>query len=180
LALENKKATYGKSKEKRTDCPLVSMGLVVDIDGFPKYSEMFDGNVQETKTFQEMIGKLDRRGEFFKPTIVMDAGIASEGNIQWLKDKKYPYIVVSRRKTQPMPTDGTPVIVKEKEGEVVTVVKKKDEKTKEIFLYCHSEGRERREKGMKSKREQAFEEELTKLKNGLQKPTSTIKDYKKK
>ena len=78
-----------------------------------------------------------------------------------------------------MPTDGTPVIVKEKEGEIVTVVKKKDEKTKEIFLYCHSEGRERREKGMKSKREQAFEEGLTKLNNGLQKPTSTIKDYKK-
>ncbi|MBW1858111.1 MAG: hypothetical protein JRI42_07570, partial [Deltaproteobacteria bacterium] len=33
-----------------------------------------------------------------KPTIVLDAGIASEKNVLWLKDKHYPYIVVSRKK----------------------------------------------------------------------------------
>ncbi|MGH8556163.1 MAG: hypothetical protein ACRESZ_01620, partial [Methylococcales bacterium] len=40
----NSKAHYGRSKEKRTDCPLVTLGLVLDGDGFPVASEVFAGN----------------------------------------------------------------------------------------------------------------------------------------
>ena len=177
LCLQNKKAKYGRSKEKRTDCPLVSMGLVVDIDWFPKYSEIFEGNVAETKTFQEMIGRLDRKRELFKPTVVIDAGITSEENIKWLESKNFPYIVVSRKKTQSMPKDGIPVTVKNKEGEMVIALKK--ENGKETLLYCHSESRERSELKMKSKREQQLETELTNLKAGLDKPNRTIKKYDK-
>ncbi|NDY72240.1 hypothetical protein [Desulfobacter hydrogenophilus] len=36
--------------------------------------------------------------ELQKPTIVMDAGIASDENIDWLKDNQYPYIVVNRQR----------------------------------------------------------------------------------
>ena len=32
------------------------------------------------------------------PTIIMDAGIASEENIQWLQDDGYKHIVVSRKR----------------------------------------------------------------------------------
>ncbi|RAM03855.1 hypothetical protein DO021_00040 [Desulfobacter hydrogenophilus] len=51
-----------------------------------------------------MIKGLERKGrnpnivELQKPTIVMDAGIASDENIDWLKDNQYPYIVVNRQR----------------------------------------------------------------------------------
>ena len=41
----NSKAHFGVSKEKRSDCPLVTLGLVLDADGFPKRTEVFEGNV---------------------------------------------------------------------------------------------------------------------------------------
>jgi len=37
----------GRSKEKRTDQPLVTFGLVLDEDGFPKQSHLFPGNISE-------------------------------------------------------------------------------------------------------------------------------------
>lgn len=74
----NKKAHFGRSKEKRTDCPLVTLGLVLDADGFPKRSNVFDGNVSEPKTLTTMINDLSTENPLIKPIIVMDAGIASE------------------------------------------------------------------------------------------------------
>ena len=47
----NPKAKRGHSKEKRTDCPLVTLALVLDASGFPKRSEVFAGNVSEPKTW---------------------------------------------------------------------------------------------------------------------------------
>jgi len=46
----NNKARFGFSKEKRNDSPLVTLGLVMDAAGFPKRSQMFEGNVSEPKT----------------------------------------------------------------------------------------------------------------------------------
>jgi hypothetical protein len=50
----NSKAQRGRSKEKRSDCPLVTMGLVLDGDGFPVGSEIFAGNASEPMTLQLM------------------------------------------------------------------------------------------------------------------------------
>ena len=113
----NPKAKYAKSKEKRNDCPLVTLGLVLDMHGFPKNSRIFEGNVSEPKTLETMIMGLSGGDVFknplIKPTIVVDAGIASEKNIQWLKDKHYPYIVVSRKKKKEIPPHVMMVSVKE-------------------------------------------------------------------
>jgi transposase len=49
-ASKNTLATFARSKEKRTDCPLVTMGLVLDGEGFPLASEIFAGNASEPKT----------------------------------------------------------------------------------------------------------------------------------
>ena len=52
----NRKARYGgKSKEKRSDCPLVTLGLVLDVQGFPKKSRIYEGNVSEPGTLDAMI-----------------------------------------------------------------------------------------------------------------------------
>jgi len=51
----NDLAANGHSKEKRTDCPLVTLGLVLDSSGFPIRSEVFAGNASEPQTLAEMI-----------------------------------------------------------------------------------------------------------------------------
>lgn len=87
----NPKAKYGKSKERRSDCPLVTLGLVLDMHGFPKRSRIFEGNVSEPGTLNSMIQGLSQKGaSLFNPTIVMDAGLASEDNIRFLRENHYP------------------------------------------------------------------------------------------
>jgi len=54
----NPKAHQGHSKEKRTDCPLVTLGLVLDGSGFVRRSECFDGNVAEGTTLAGMLWSL--------------------------------------------------------------------------------------------------------------------------
>jgi transposase len=36
----NPKGQFGRSKEKRSDCPLVTLGLVLDGEGFPLSSQV--------------------------------------------------------------------------------------------------------------------------------------------
>jgi hypothetical protein len=120
----NPKARYGRSKEKRSDCPLVTLGLVLDTHGFPKKSQIFEGNVSEPKTLETMIGGLAggeiSEDSLIRPTIVLDAGISSEENLLWLKDKHYPYIVVSRKKKKEIPSDVTMIAVKEDDNSRAT------------------------------------------------------------
>ena len=170
----NPKARYGRSKEKRSDCPLVTLGLVLDMYGFPKKSQIFDGNVSEPKTLETMIGEL-AGGEvsedpLIRPTVVLDAGIASEKNLLWLKDKHYPYIVVSRKKKKEIPSDVTMIAVKEDDNTNTVLVQAglaKSKETDELELYCHSTDKERKEESIKTKFQERFEDELQKARNAL-------------
>ena len=54
-AQSNAKASHGRSKEKRTDCPLVTLGLVLDGSGFVRRSQTFEGKVSEGPTLQVML-----------------------------------------------------------------------------------------------------------------------------
>src|SRR5664280_2939560 len=92
----NTKARHGRSKEKRTDCPLVTLGLVLDGSGFVRRSQTFAGNVSEAGTLETMLQNLGAPPD----ALVMDAGIATEANIQWLRTKGYGYLVVSRERSR--------------------------------------------------------------------------------
>lgn len=171
----NKKARFGRSKEKRTDCPLVTLGLVLDENGFPKRSKVFEGNVSEPKTLKTMIQDLSYKDSLFKPTIVMDAGIATCANIEWLNDKEnqYTYLVVSRKRKKDIPGNVDMITVKKDNQTIVQAALVKNDKTDEIELYCHSQGKEKKEKGIKSLFSQRFEEELKKAKSSLFKKNGT-------
>jgi len=41
----SKLAKRGRSKEKRSDAKLVVLALVVNLEGFIKYSNVFEGNI---------------------------------------------------------------------------------------------------------------------------------------
>jgi hypothetical protein len=80
------KARYGETKR----LPLVSLGLVLEMNGLPKDSRVFEGTISEPTTLQTMIRRLAGRDisehSLLKPAVLLDAGGASEANIQWLKD----------------------------------------------------------------------------------------------
>ncbi len=96
-ANNNPKASFGRSKEKRSDCPLVTLGLVLDGSGFPRKSKIFAGNVSESSTLETMLHGLDASKDAM---VIMDAGIATQDNVQWLSDKGYRYLVVSRKRNR--------------------------------------------------------------------------------
>ena len=80
------KAQFGKSKEKRNDCKLMTLALVVDALGFHKESHVLEGNVSEPGTLAGILDTLKTLGkEGERKTIVIDAGIATEENIALLK-----------------------------------------------------------------------------------------------
>lgn len=174
----NKKAHFARSKEKRSDCPLVTLGLVLDAEGFPKRSNVFDGNVSEPKTLEGMIKDLSAEKPLNKPIIVLDAGIATEANIKWLKRNQYSYLVVSRKKKKDIPENVNLITVKKDDNTFVQAALVKNEETDEIELYCHSKGKEKKEQGIKSLFQQRLEEELIKAHSALSKKNGT-KRYEK-
>ena len=95
-AAAQSKARRGHSKEKRSDCPLLTLGLVLDGSGFVRRSEVFSGAVNEDKTLASMLEALGAPSDAL---VVMDAGIATEANIAWLRENGYRYLAVSRERT---------------------------------------------------------------------------------
>ncbi|MBU3950053.1 MAG: IS1634 family transposase, partial [Proteobacteria bacterium] len=159
----------GKSKERRNDRPLVTLALTIDEDGFPKQSKILEGNISEPQTLEGMLNDLAKTDGGQK-TIVIDAGIASEKNIEIIKQKGFKYVAVSRKKTySDVFWDGSvEKNLKLSDGETKLKVKL-FEKDGEAFLLCHSIEKELKEKAILNKKTDRFEQELKKLKEGLSK-----------
>ena len=96
-------ARHGRSKEKRSDCPLMVLALVVNIEGFIKYSAIYEGNKADCQTMGDMIDKLTgatstvpATADGQKRIVVIDAGIATEDNLKMIIKKGYDYVCVHR------------------------------------------------------------------------------------
>lgn len=172
--LGNAKAAFGRSKEKRSDCPLVTLALVLDASGFPKKSEVYAGNISEAKTLSQMIERLEGK---IKPTVVLDAGIASEENLEWLKANNYAYIVVSKKNKTFIP-DDTSYILRHKKDYLIKAKLIKNAETQENELYCYSELKEKKEHGMRDQACLRYEANLAKIAASL-KQKRTTKNYEK-
>lgn len=170
-ATSNPKAQRGRSKEKRSDCPLVTLGLVLDGSGFPRKSQIFPGNAVEPDTLQTMLQDLAG-----KPgsTVILDAGIASEENIQYLIDHHYKYIVVSRKRKRVF-DESKATVIKNIPGQTVAAQRVLVEETGEVELYCHSELREKKEQAIQDSFSTKYEMALESLHQGLSKKGTTKK-----
>ncbi len=178
---QNPKAQFGRSKEKRSDCPLVTLGLVLDGNGFPLSSQVFPGNASEPATLSLMLDGLQGKNPLpdEKPVIIMDAGIACAENIAWLSERGYLYLVVSRERYVQDPRDqDNAVLVRETEQNTVSVYRTIDAETKETRLYCYSDQKAKKEQAIRNRFHVRLEEALDKLNVGLDKK-GTIKNYAK-
>ena len=177
----NPKAQFGRSKEKRRDCPLVTLGLVLDGDGFPLGSQVFPGNASEPATLKTMLAGLQGKNPLAmpKPIIILDAGIASADNIAWLAEHDYRYIVVSRERQvkDPREQDGA-LLIRDTERSQVRVYRDTDPDSGEIRLYCHSEQKAQKEHAIRNRFHERLEVALAQLQAGLNRK-GTVKNYVK-
>jgi transposase len=174
---KNQKAQFGFSKEKRSDCPLVTLGLVLSSQGFLRHSEFLPGNISEPKSLQGAIEALSLAHDLFKPTIVMDAGFATEGNLLWLRENGYTYVVSARQKAPPLTIEGL-TIATGNAAKYQVKVAELPLNGKEKWVYCESSAKEATASSMKSFFQKRLEKDLEKLTEGLQKPTGRKKLHK--
>ena len=85
----------GMSKERRLE-PQIIVGLLVDQNGFPLELHSFEGNKAETKTILPVIEEFKKRHGLLGLTVVADAGMLSQANLEALDQAGYTYIVGSR------------------------------------------------------------------------------------
>ena len=183
-ARSNKKAKRGRSKEKRSDCPLLTLGLVIDEMGFPKLSKIFEGNASEPKTLLTFLQVLSNETiEKTNPepskrrhiTVVLDAGIATEENLTLLKGLGYDYLVVARNKPislSRIDSDNLVTIKKDRNNKVEAQLIKNDG---EHILYCKSYLKGKKEQSMKNLFQQRFEHDLEHVSAAIHKKGGTKK-----
>jgi Transposase DDE domain len=162
-AAGNAKAARGRSKEKRSDCPLVTLGLVCDGSGFIRRSRVFAGNAVECRTLEEMLSGLNAPAGAL---VIMDRGIATAANIAWLKGQGYRYLVVSRERERRF-DDAAADSIAGAGGESIRLVRELSEDGQEVRLHCHSVGRALKETGIMARFCERFENGLAKLAAGL-------------
>jgi hypothetical protein len=86
------------SKEKRSDCPLISVGVVLDAEGFVITHKVFSGNRSDSKTLLGAVADLEKiAGSGSRPVVVVDGGMATEKNLNDLLAKGYDYVVNGKR-----------------------------------------------------------------------------------
>ena len=169
-AKSNPKAAHGVPKEKRRDCPLVTMGLVMNEYGFLNRTSILPGNVSEPKTLEEMIKKLSVHHTLFKPTIILDARISTTENLAWLRENGYTYVVSARQDAPSVDLEGELVPVGDFNNLVKAALVKSEDNSEEKWLYCESEAKAAVAAKMKQSFRKRFEADLKKLADGLKKP----------
>lgn len=160
------KAERGHSKDKRSDCRLLTLGLVLDGAGFVRRSEVFAGRVDEPRTLAGMLEALEApRGAL----VVMDRGVATEDRIRWLREEGYRYLVASRQRGRQFDAEAALTVETASQAKL-QLHKVVSDDGQEVRLYCCSQQRAEKEKGILERFSRRLEEGLTRLSEGLSRP----------
>lgn len=168
------------SKENRTDCPLVALGMVLDADGFPLCHKVFPGNMHDCKTIGSIVTELRKLSGIQKtPTVVVDGGIASDENLNYLLARGYDYIVSGKRQSRGDFYDDFLAIenfheIAGRDPKRTVFVRQLTQGSEQIVL-CRSEARKLKEDAMVSKAEMKFLEEVEKLRQRIERADPRLK-----
>ena len=181
----SKKARFGRSKEKRSDCRLLVLALCINKEGFIRYSSILAGNTADPDSLPDMVETLNSRTRVpndpkDKVLVCLDAGIATEENLLKIKEKGYNYLCVSRRRLTDYETasDAGTVTVLDCKKQPIRLTRVKHEEGGDYYLEINSPAKQLKETSMNRKFKERFEEELKKAKDSLTKKNGT-KNYEK-
>ena len=177
--VRSKIAKFGRSKEKRSDARIVVLAVVINREGFLKYSNIFEGNMADCKTLGSVVDALSLQTSFShrKPIVVIDAGIASDGNITMLKNKGYEYMCVSRSSLKEYQADtaSTPVQIKDKKEQPIELLKVRVTGDNDQYLWVRSQAKAAKENSMNGLLSQRFEQGIQSIQEGITKKGGTKK-----
>jgi transposase len=166
-------AKYGRSKEKRNDAKLVVLALVVNPEGFIKYSSILEGNMADSTTLEEMIDKLRTKTSVSarKALVVIDAGIATDDNLKLIKEKGYNYLCVTRSnlKDYHIEAGATTVTVTDNKKQKIDLCHVTSGRNTDYYLKVESHAKELKERSMNEQFRSRFEAELQKIADSLTK-----------
>jgi transposase len=163
-AKRNPMAQRGYSRDGRPDCKQVCIGLVVTRDGFPLGYEVFDGNRTDVTTVEEIVEALEKRYGTAKRIWVMDRGMTSEANLEWLREGGRKYLVGTPRSE--LRKWERELVAKKGWNEVRDGLEVKicrGPEHDEVFLLCRSENRKRKEAAMHERFDARIVDGLRKL-----------------
>jgi transposase len=172
-------AMFGRSKEKRSDARLITLALVVNVEGFVKHSKIYRGNISDPETLETTIAGLSHCTKAgHHPLIVMDAGIATQDNLAMLRTKGYDYLCVSRSRLkdyQAVKQDGKPVVITDKRKSSIEMLLVKQEGVEDTLLYVRSESKAHKEASMNENFTTHFEQGIGQILLGIQSKGGTKK-----
>lgn len=182
----SKLAQFGRSKEKRSDAKLVVLAVVVNLEGFIKYSSILQGNMADSATLSEMVENLKVKSGTAnsKSLLVFDAGIVSEENLAMVVSKGYDYVCVNRTKPKEYALkNDIPVIIYDSKNQKISLnevtLNSSQTENQDFNLYkVKSDFKAMKEHSMNVKFQERFLGEMQKLSNGLSKK-SGIKTLEK-
>ena len=160
----NDQAQRGYSRDHRSDCKQVCIALVVSRCGMPVGYELFAGNKADVTSVREIVTTMEGRYGKADRVWVMDRGMVSAANIEFLKEGNRRYIVgtpktmLRKYEKQLIASDWNTV----HEGLEVKLCADPDG-GEETFILCRSAQRREKEKAMHNRFEKRIEEGLTSL-----------------
>jgi transposase len=167
----NEQAQRGYSRDNRGDCKQVCIALVVSRCGMPVGYELFAGNKADVTTVKQIVTTMESRYGTADRIWVMDRGMVSAANVEFLKEGNRRYIMgthkslLRRHEKQLSALDWDKV----HEGLEVKFCADPDGGTEgkasatETFILCRSAARREKEKAMHERFEKRIEEGLTSL-----------------
>lgn len=170
----SKKARFGRSKEKRYDCRLLVLALAINTEGFIRYSSILEGNTADPKSLPDMVDKIIAKNPVSpnpdeKTLVVIDAGIATEENLNLIKGKGYNYLCVSRSKIKDytLRDEYRKVTVLDSRKRPITLAEAAHEDGGDYYLRVNSPMKAMTERSMNRQWRERLEQELTKARKAL-------------
>lgn len=165
----NEQAKRGYSRDHRGDCKQVCIALVVSKCGMPFAYEVFDGNRHDSTTVEEIVTSVESKYGSADRIWVMDRGMTSEENIEFLKENGQRYILGTPKSTlksfeNKLLEQGWETV---HEGLEVKLCPCPD--GTETFILCRSAQRREKEKAMHERFEKRIEAGLEKIAAGCAK-----------
>ncbi|MEX1045638.1 MAG: IS1634 family transposase [Chthoniobacterales bacterium] len=170
-AQKNTKAARGYSRDQRSDCKQVCLGLVCTPEGLPLNFEVFAGNRADVTTVKDIVRKMEDRFGQAERIWVMDRGMVSEANISFLRERKAHYIVgtpKSRLRTYEAQLAEKDHWVEVENGVEARLVDHPDGQGQERYVLCRSTARGAKERAMLERQMTHLTEEMLKLDCSLQ------------
>jgi transposase len=161
----NTLAQRGYSRDQRGDCKQVCIGLVVTRDGLPLGYELFAGNTQDVTTVKHVILTMEGRYGKADRIWVMDRGMISKDNLEFLRDGRR-YILGAQRSLlkkfkEEFLEDNWKKIRPDLEVKLCSSPEEKD-----VFILCRSGARKEKEKAIHERFASRIEKGLKKIQAG--------------